>query len=79
MHWQADHFTRERLGHRKRLARISGRVGRLLVKRQRVMHRARNAARFEFPLETGAGKNRFIATDSTFLKAARSRGISFGD
>lgn len=31
------------------------------------------------PLETGAGKNRFIATDSTFLKAARSRGISFGD
>ncbi len=31
------------------------------------------------PLETGAGKNRFIVTDSPFMQAARSRGISFGD
>lgn len=31
------------------------------------------------PLETGAGKNRFISTDSTFLFAARQRGIHFGD
>jgi phosphofructokinase-like protein len=31
------------------------------------------------PLETGAGKNRFINTDSPFLTAARHRGISFGD
>lgn len=31
------------------------------------------------PLETGAGKNRFIAMDTPFLKAAKSRGIYFGD
>ncbi len=31
------------------------------------------------PLETGAGKNRFISTDSPFLLAARQRGIHFGD
>jgi len=31
------------------------------------------------PLETGAGKNRFISVDSPFLTAARSRGINFGD
>ena len=31
------------------------------------------------PLETGAGKNRFINTDSPFLMAARKRGINFGD
>jgi ATP-dependent phosphofructokinase / diphosphate-dependent phosphofructokinase len=31
------------------------------------------------PLETGAGKNRFISTDSPFLRAARERGIHFGD
>lgn len=31
------------------------------------------------PLDTGAGKNRFIGTDSEFLLAARERGISFGD
>jgi 6-phosphofructokinase 1 len=31
------------------------------------------------PLETGAGKNRYINPDSPFLMAARSRGISFGD
>ncbi len=31
------------------------------------------------PLETGAGKNRFISTDSPFLLAARKRGINFGD
>jgi len=31
------------------------------------------------PLETGAGKNRFISTDSPFLLAARKRGIHFGD
>lgn len=31
------------------------------------------------PIETGAGKNRFVATDSTFMTAARSRGIHFGD
>jgi len=31
------------------------------------------------PLETGAGKNRFIHTDSPFLSAARQRGIHFGD
>ena len=31
------------------------------------------------PLETGAGKNRFINPDSPFLQAARSRGIHFGD
>ncbi len=31
------------------------------------------------PLETGAGKNRFIIPDSPFLQAARHRGINFGD
>ncbi len=31
------------------------------------------------PLETGAGKNRFVERDSTFLQAAKSRGICFGD
>lgn len=31
------------------------------------------------PLETGAGKNRFINPDSPFLQTARHRGISFGD
>lgn len=31
------------------------------------------------PLETGAGKNRYIGTDSQFLLAARHRGIHFGD
>lgn len=31
------------------------------------------------PLETGAGKNRYVSTDSPYLQAARSRGISFGD
>lgn len=31
------------------------------------------------PLETGAGKNRFISTESPFLQAARHRGICFGD
>jgi ATP-dependent phosphofructokinase / diphosphate-dependent phosphofructokinase len=31
------------------------------------------------PLETGAGKNRYIIPDSPFLGAARSRGISFGN
>jgi len=31
------------------------------------------------PLETGAGKNRYISTDSPFLMAARKRGINFGD
>lgn len=31
------------------------------------------------PLETGAGKNRYINPDSPFLQAARKRGISFGD
>jgi ATP-dependent phosphofructokinase / diphosphate-dependent phosphofructokinase len=31
------------------------------------------------PLATGAGKNRFISTDSTFLNGARQRGINFGD
>lgn len=31
------------------------------------------------PLETGAGKNRYIEPDSPFLVAARKRGISFGD
>lgn len=31
------------------------------------------------PLETGAGKNRFIGKDSPFLIAARQRGIHFGD
>ncbi len=31
------------------------------------------------PLETGAGKNRYISTDSQFLLAARKRGINFGD
>ncbi len=31
------------------------------------------------PLETGAGKNRFINPESPFLLAARKRGIHFGD
>lgn len=31
------------------------------------------------PLETGAGKNRFVDPDSTFLHSARKRGISFGN
>lgn len=31
------------------------------------------------PLETGAGKNRYIGTESPFLIAARHRGINFGD
>ncbi len=31
------------------------------------------------PLDTGAGKNRFIQSDSQFLIAARQRGICFGD
>jgi 6-phosphofructokinase 1 len=31
------------------------------------------------PLETGAGKNRYINTDSQFLRTARERGICFGD
>jgi hypothetical protein len=31
------------------------------------------------PLETGAGKNRYIIPDSPFLRAARQRGIHFGD
>lgn len=31
------------------------------------------------PLETGAGKNRFISADTPFLVAARARGINFGD
>jgi len=31
------------------------------------------------PLDTGAGKNRFIQADSPFLHAARSRGITLGD
>lgn len=31
------------------------------------------------PLETGAGKNRYIVKDSPFLVAAKSRGIHFGD
>ncbi len=31
------------------------------------------------PIETGAGKNRFIQTDSPFLQAAKKRGIHFGD
>lgn len=31
------------------------------------------------PLETGAGKNRFINPDSQFLQGARERGIHFGD
>lgn len=31
------------------------------------------------PLETGAGKNRFVNPDSLFLEGARHRGIHFGD
>jgi 6-phosphofructokinase 1 len=31
------------------------------------------------PLETGAGKNRFISPDSAFLQTARHRGICLGD
>ncbi len=31
------------------------------------------------PLETGAGKNRYIDPESQFLRAARERGIHFGD
>ena len=31
------------------------------------------------PLETGAGKNRFVNPDSPFLEGARHRGIHFGD
>ncbi len=31
------------------------------------------------PLETGAGKNRYVDPDSFFLKAAKKRGILFGD
>jgi 6-phosphofructokinase 1 len=31
------------------------------------------------PLETGAGKNRFISSDSPFLQTARHRGIQLGD
>ncbi len=31
------------------------------------------------PLETGAGKNRYVNPDSQFLRAARERGIHFGD
>lgn len=31
------------------------------------------------PLETGAGKNRFVNPESPFLQAARKRGINFGD
>lgn len=31
------------------------------------------------PLETGAGKNRFVDPESTFLRAAKQRGICFGD
>ncbi|MBI1861709.1 MAG: 6-phosphofructokinase, partial [Deltaproteobacteria bacterium] len=31
------------------------------------------------PLNTGAGKNRFISPDSQFLQAGRHRGIHFGD
>ena len=31
------------------------------------------------PLETGAGKNRYVDPEVPFLKAARLRGISFGD
>ncbi|MEZ4749829.1 MAG: ATP-dependent 6-phosphofructokinase [Bdellovibrionota bacterium] len=30
------------------------------------------------PLETGAGKNRYVSTDSPFLRAAKERGILFG-
>lgn len=31
------------------------------------------------PLETGAGKNRYISPESPYLLAARKRGINFGD
>lgn len=31
------------------------------------------------PIETGAGKNRYVNPDSPFLQAARKRGIHFGD
>lgn len=31
------------------------------------------------PLETAAGKNRFVNPDSQFMRAARERGIHFGD
>jgi 6-phosphofructokinase 1 len=31
------------------------------------------------PLETGAGKNRFVSPDSEFMRTARLRGIHFGD
>jgi 6-phosphofructokinase 1 len=31
------------------------------------------------PLETGAGKNRYVDPDSPFMQAARTRGICFGD
>ena len=31
------------------------------------------------PLDTGAGKNRYVLPDSPFLTAARKRGIHFGD
>ncbi len=31
------------------------------------------------PLDTGAGKNRYIVPDSPFMEAARKRGIHFGD
>lgn len=31
------------------------------------------------PLETGAGKNRYVNPESPFLEAARARGISLGD
>jgi 6-phosphofructokinase len=31
------------------------------------------------PLETGAGKNRYVNPESPFLEAARKRGINFGD
>ena len=31
------------------------------------------------PLETGAGKNRYIDPESQFLRTARERGIHFGD
>ena len=39
----------------------------------------RNDAVELVPLETGAGKNRFISPDSQFLQSARARGIHFGD
>ena len=31
------------------------------------------------PLDTGAGKNRYVNPESPFLQDARKRGIHFGD